>query len=72
MITEKERLKKQWLDFCRYIKDFAARDSNTNDEKYNNGRYSILHGWTIDLFNPDVQYYCMCNSLQDKIERILI
>lgn len=71
-MDEKERLKKQWLDFCRYVKDFAVRDSNTNDEKYNNGRYAIVHSWTIDLFNLDVQYYCMCNGLQDKINRILI
>lgn len=51
-MDEKEIFKKQWLDFCRYVKDFATMDSYTNNQEYNYGRYEIMHNWIIDLFNP--------------------
>lgn len=39
MIAVKEILEKQWSDFRQFVKDFAMKDSNTNDEEYNYGRY---------------------------------
>ena len=66
MIAVKEILEKQWSDFYKYIKDFAENDSNTNDEEYNYGRYQIVNSYHFSLFDPEVQYYCMCNNLHLK------
>lgn len=77
MIAIKEILEKQWSDFYKYVKDFAENDSNTNDEEYNYGRYQIINSSHFSLFDPEVEYYCMCNNLQLKdipggIDSILI
>lgn len=77
MIAVKEILEKQWSDFRQYVKDFALRDSNTNDEEYNYGRHQIINSWNFNLLDPEVEYYCMCNNLQLKdipggIDSILI
>lgn len=66
MIPIKEILEKQWSDFRQYVKDFSIKDSNTNDEEYNYGRYQIINNWNFSLFDPEVEYYCMCNNLQLK------
>lgn len=66
LIVVKEILEKQWLDFRQYVKDFAVKDSNTNDEEYNYGRHQIINCWNFSLFDPEVEYYCMCNNLQIK------
>lgn len=66
MIPVKEILEKQWSDFRQYVKDFAIKDSNTNDEEYNYGRYQIINSWNFSLFDPEVEYYCRCNNLQLK------
>lgn len=56
-------IKKQWFEFCKYVKEFAIRDSDTNDEEYNYGRYEIMNATKINFFDPAVEYYCMCNNL---------
>lgn len=66
MIAVKEILEKQWSDFRQYVKDFALKDSNTNDEEYNYGRYQVINSWNFSLFDPEVEYYCICNNLQLK------
>lgn len=66
MIAVKEILEKQWSDFRQFVKDFAMKDSNTNDEEYNYGRYQIINSWNFSLFDPEVEYYCTCNNLQLK------
>ena len=64
MIAVKEVMNKQWDEFCKKVKDFASRDSDTNDEDYNMGRYEIMRNHRIDFFDPVVEYYCMCNNLE--------
>ncbi len=66
MVAVKEILEKQWSDFRQHVKNFAVNDSNTNDEEYNYGRYEIINNWNFSLFDPAVEYYCMCNNLQLK------
>lgn len=64
MIPIKEILNKQWSEFCRYVREFAQKDSDTNDEEYNIGRYEIIKNQNVDFSNPAVEYYCMCNNLK--------
>lgn len=63
MIPVKEILNKQWDEFCEMVKEFAAKDSDSNDEDYNYGRHEILRSRRIDFSDPDVNYYCECNNL---------
>lgn len=64
MVAVKEVLEKQWSEFCRYVREFAKKDSDTNDEEYNIGRYEILRRQRVDFSDPSVEYYCMCNNLK--------
>lgn len=66
MIEVKNVLGKQWSDLCRYTKEFAINDTDTNDEEYNYGRYKIVHNWRINFLDPDIEYYCTCNNLNIK------
>lgn len=64
MIAVKEVLEKQWSEFCQYVKQFAEKDIDTNDEDYNMGRYMILNDARFSLLDPLVDYYITCNNIR--------